>query len=285
MNHSPATNLPSRNYQWESPPAIPVLSNDEVHVWQAGLDEENVTVLEILLCGEERARAGRFRFDRQRKDFIVSRGLLRIILAKYLNTHPGHILFEYSKFGKPSIRRPSRDKIEFNVAHSDGLALYAVTRDREIGIDLERLKPFLLDERTVAECLTTAEVRLLRSLPGNERERFFFECWTRKESYLKARGVGLMSPPNQIETCLPSEPSAVTGITENHEQKRQVGWSFRNPPPIPAFAAALVVEGSGARFNYWMLGDYKYFGRGPETEVFGKPRTPHHTDLCLPGSY
>lgn len=258
MNQSsPATNLSSRNYQWESPPAIPVLSSNEVHVWQAGLDEANATVLEIFLSDEERARAGRFRFHRQRKEFIVGRGLLRIILAKYLNTHPGQLGFEYSRFGKPAVRRPSGDRIRFNVAHSDGLALYAVTRDREIGIDLEHITPFDLDERTVAECLTAAEVGLLKSLPGNERKRFFFECWTRKESYLKARGVGLMSPPNQIETCLASEPYAATGIIQNHEEEKQTGWSFRNPPPIPAFAAALVVEGSGARFNYWMLADSK----------------------------
>jgi 4'-phosphopantetheinyl transferase len=253
MNQSPATNWSSRNCEWESPPAFPVLSNDEVHVWQAGLDEENAADLEILLSDEERARAGRFRVRRQRKDFIVARGLLRIILAKYLNTHPGQLAFEYSQFGKPSVRQPSSDNIRFNVAHSDGVALYAVTRNREIGIDLERIKPFLLDERTVAECLTATEVRLLKSLPAKERQRFFFECWTRKESYLKARGVGLMSPPNQIETCLPSEPSAATGFTEYHEQERQAGWSFQDPPPIPAFAAALVVEGSGARSNYWRL--------------------------------
>ena len=145
-----------------------------------------------------------------------------------------------------------RDNIRFNVAHSDGVALYAITRDREIGIDLERIKPFPLDERTVAECLTPTEVTMLESLPNTERDKFFFACWTRKESYLKARGVGLMSPPNQIETCLTSGFTA-TGVTENHEKERQAGWSFQDPPPIPAFAAALVVEGSRARSRYWRL--------------------------------
>ena len=94
MYQSPATKLPSRNDRWEpTPPGIPMLSNDEVHVWQAGLDEERSTALEIFLSDEERARAGRFLSRRAGKEFIVARGLLRIILAKYLNKHPGQLDF------------------------------------------------------------------------------------------------------------------------------------------------------------------------------------------------
>jgi len=255
MNRLPATNLPLGNFRWESPPALPVLSNDEVHVWQARLRQENATDMEIFLSEAERARAGRIRLHRQRKEYIVTRGLLRSILAKYLNTHPGELDFGYSRFGKPSIRSASGENITFNVAHSDGMALYAITRKREIGIDLERINPSLLDDRTVAECLTSTEVRVMTSLPVKEREKFFFECWTRKESYLKARGVGLMVPPNQIETCLRLVRPMATRFTEILEDERQAGWSFQEPPPIPGFAAALVVEGSSARSTYWRLRD------------------------------
>ena len=257
MYQSRATNMPLRESQWGSPPAVPVLADGEVHIWQAGLEEEKTTVLKTFLSDEEWSRAARFRSHRPRNEFIVARGQLRIILAKYLNMPPAQVGFEYSHFGKPSIHGPSRGKIKFNVAHSDGVALYAIARDREIGIDLERIKPFSFDERTVAECLTAEEIRILMSLPSDEGKKFFFECWTRKESYLKACGVGLMSPPNQIETCRISERSAAIWEIEACQAEKQAAWAFQDIPPIPGYASAVVVEGTAARFDYWLFGGKK----------------------------
>ena len=169
-----------------------------------------------------------------------------------LEINPAEIRFENSIYGKPSICGAADNKIKFNLSHSDGLAIYAVTSEREIGIDLERITPFLLDERTVSECLTLMEIAKLRMLPINLREQFFFDCWTRKESYLKAVGEGLMVSPNQIETTLFSE-SSTAGVIKNGDKVRQIHRSFQNLPPIPGYAAALVVEGSDVRLRFWLM--------------------------------
>ena len=248
--------LPSTRFSWCFPPAVPVLGGDGVHVWLARLDVGKAAELEEMLSDDEQARAERFRCQRQKKQFIVARGLLRIILGKYLETDPGQLCFEYNMYGKPSICGVSRDNIRFNLSHSDGLAIYVVTDGREIGVDLERIKPFLLDERTVARCLTPREITHLQTLSGNARVRFFFHCWTRKEAYLKACGEGLMLPPNQIETSLFLEFSAV-GVIKNAYETRPSRRSFQNLPPIPEYAAALVVEGSKAQLRFWLLPDAK----------------------------
>ncbi len=248
-NRRQAINLPSTRSSWCFPPAVPVFGSDEVQVWLARLDEEKAAGLEKILSDDERARAERFRFQRQKKQFIVARGFLRIILGKYQEIDPDQVCFEYSMHGKPSICGTSRDKIRFNLSHSDGLALYAVTNGREIGVDLERIKPFLLDERTVFECLTSSEIRQLRTLPIKLRENFFYDCWTRKESYLKAIGKGLMLPPNQIETSLFTESAAAEDFKTENESR----WLFQNLPPIPEYAAALVVEGSNIQTSFWLF--------------------------------
>ncbi|CAN5228390.1 4'-phosphopantetheinyl transferase superfamily protein [soil metagenome] len=249
-NRLKATRLSLSRPSWSLPPAVPVIGNDEIQVWMARLDDENAAGLKEILSDAERARAERFRSQPQRNRWIVARGILRIILGKCLEISPDKVSFEYSMYGKPSIFAASRAKIRFNLSHSDGLALYAVTSGREIGVDLERLQPFLLDARTIAECLTPLERERLQILPDNDRERFFFDCWTRKESYLKALGEGLMVSPNQIETTLFSESS---GVIKNGDKVRQIHHSFQNLPPIPGYAAALVVEGSDVRLRFWLM--------------------------------
>ena len=246
--------LPSTRFSWCSPPAVPVVGSGEAQVWLARLDEGKAAGMEEILSDDERARAERFRFQRQKKQFVVARGFLRIILGKYLNMGPDEICFEYDRYGKPSICGASGTKIKFNLSHSGGLALYAVSGGREIGVDLEQIKPFLLDERTIAECLTPRESRRLQALSGRERERFFFDCWTRKESYLKARGEGLTVSPNQIESSLFSE-SPAAGLIKSDCKIRQTPWSFQNLPPIAEYSAALAVEGCDVRLKFWLFPD------------------------------
>jgi 4'-phosphopantetheinyl transferase len=249
-----AISLPLTRASWSLPPAAPLIGNNEAQVWLARLDEEKAAGLMRILSDDERARAERFRTQRQKKQFVVARGLLRIILGKYLGISPDQVCFEYNMYGKPSICGTLRAKIKFNLSHSDGLALYAVSGGREIGVDLERIKPFLLDERTIAECLTPLESKRLQTLSGIKRERFFFDCWTRKECYLKACGKGLMTPPNQIETAFFLEASATSAI-KNAAEIRQARRSFQNLPPIPEYAAALFVEGNDVRLRFWLFPD------------------------------
>jgi len=231
---------------WFSATEIPRLENDEAHVLLARLDEEKAAPLEQTLSNDERARAERFRFERDKKHFIVARGLLRKILGKYLNENPRLIRFEYNKFGKPSIAGESQTAIRFNLSHSDGLALYAVSRGRQIGVDVERIKPSLIEDEMLSQVFTSKEIAHFQNLNGNERNTFFFDCWTRKEAYLKACGSGLSLPANQIETLFSSQFSA------QFANSQQTSFSLQNLPSISGYAAALAVEGNSPRVRFWL---------------------------------
>ena len=236
---------------WNFPPANLKLESGEVHIWLAQLDKvENAVEFEQMISEDERVRADRFRFDLHRKQFVAARGFLRIILGKYLQTNPRQLYFKYNKYGKPAMGEEYQSAIEFNLSHSDNLALYAVAFNREIGIDLERLKPSWIEEAMVFQCLTPQETAHFQSLPENERNLYFFDCWTRKEAYLKACGNGLSLPVNQIETSLSSEFSM--SLLRGDSASRPTFGSFQTLPSIPGYAAALAVEGTDPQLKFWM---------------------------------
>lgn len=242
------------HFEWQfSPPSDLRLNAGEVHVWLAQLNEENAAELERVISDDERARAERFRFELHKKQFVAARGALRIILGKYLKTSPRQLRFKYNKYGKPSIDGEFTSAIKFNLSHSDGLALYAFGRDREIGIDLERIRASFADEGLAAQCLTPLETARFRTLSGRERDLFFFDCWTRKEAFLKACGNGLSSPANKIETSFLSEfPTSFSETdSSSNAELGHLSLSFQKLPPVPGYAAALAVEGINPQLKCW----------------------------------
>lgn len=249
-NRTPLLALPANDAAWSLPPEDVRLKSGEAHVWLARLDEQAAAESERLLSGDERIRAERFRFAPDRKRFVAARALLRVILGKYLQTNPRRIRFEYNEYGKPFLNRETLSSIKFNLSHSDDSALYAFTDGREIGIDIERIKPSFVDEAMLSQCLTHREIARFRTLPKTERDLFFFDCWTRKEAYLKARGSGLSLPANEIETSHLSEsPNA---FFENDAESRLLRRSFQKLPSIPGCAAALAIEGGNPQLKFWL---------------------------------
>ena len=230
-----------------------MLDNNEVHVWRASLDltASHVQILQQTLAPDERARAERFYFQKDRAHFIVARGLLRVILGRYLDRPPDQLRFCYNSNGKPALAKEfNRDTLCFNLSHSHGLALFAVTRGRELGVDLERVRPHLADEQIAERFFSPREVAMLRALPTNMRTEAFFNCWTRKEAYIKARGEGLSFPLDQVDVSLaPGEPVALLSAkADPHEASR---WSLQELAPGPSYAAALAVEGHDWRLRCW----------------------------------
>jgi 4'-phosphopantetheinyl transferase len=227
-----------------------MLGSDEVHVWRASLDLEASCVQSLLstLSEEERVRAERFCFQKDREHFIVARGLLRAILGRYLDMQPSQLRFCYSPYGKPTLTRESGgDMLQFNLSHSHRLALVAVTRGREIGVDLEYIRPEP-DLISLAErFFSPREVAVLCALPANMQTEAFFNCWTRKEAYLKAKGFGLSIPLSQFDVSLaPGEPAAL--LSTNWDTQEASRWSLRELNPGPGYVAALTVLG-----HHWWL--------------------------------
>ncbi|MEP7273252.1 MAG: 4'-phosphopantetheinyl transferase superfamily protein [Acidobacteriota bacterium] len=227
---------------------------NEVHIWRVPLDRSEGELGELLslLDADERTRASSFHFERDRLHFTAARGLLRIALGRYLGLHPSLVAFRYSSHGKPSLDGDAGERVRFNISHSHGLALFAFTLERAVGIDLEMIRPGPADETIAENYFTPAEVDSLRSLPRDERDRGFFNCWTRKEAYLKARGDGLSLPLDHFEVTLaPHEPVRVRHIVEATRDERN--WKLVSLSAGDGFVAALVVEGDDWEARWWSL--------------------------------
>jgi 4'-phosphopantetheinyl transferase len=238
---------------WDIAPKTPVLSHDEVHVWCAELDQTDYKMhdLQQILDGNERARAARFYFKRDRDHFIVAHGLLRIILSRYLNIEPANLRFCYSPYGKPILAEEfDAARLRFNLSHSHGLVLYAVTRGREIGIDIEYIRRDLAFERIAERFFSSREVAALHVVPTGRKVDAFFNCWTRKEAYIKARGEGLSLALDQFDVSLtPGEPATLLStVGDPYERNR---WSLRELDLALGYVGALAVEGHDWRLKCW----------------------------------
>ena len=213
---------------WAPPPAVLTLGEDEVHVWRAELTSGGDAT---ELDAEERERAARFRFERDRASFIASHSALRRILSRYVGCPPAALRFARAELGKPSIDGPVR----FSMAHSGGLALYAIAH-REVGVDVEQIR-LEMDVKGIAErFLPAVEALELASLEPGARQRAFFRLWTRREAYLKARGIGLsgvgetIGPTWVIRDLDPGEGYAGAVALET-PQPRIVTWAYRPTAP------------------------------------------------------
>lgn len=239
--------------RWDQPPENPTLLQDDVHVWCASLDQPLLKVQKLAqtLNGEERLRAERFYFDQDRKRFIVARGLLRTLLGYYMGTEQRHLQFRYNAQGKPSLDETAHgESIRFNLARSYGLALYAFTLNREIGVDLEGMRLFSETERIADRFFSDQEKVVFHALAEYEKQEAFFRYWTCKEAYIKAYGEGLTQPLDHIDISLvPGEPATLLSI--NGDAQMASRWSLQELKPASGFAAALVVEGYGYHLACW----------------------------------
>jgi 4'-phosphopantetheinyl transferase len=237
--------------QWEAPPAKVIATNDEVHVWRIALQEKLAPRLRSILSPDECARADRFHFPRDRNRFIVARGSLRTILGVYLKQKPDHLSFSYSQFGKPALAaHPDAHELSFNLSHANELALLAVTSGRAIGVDIEFIRPEFASAEIAERFFSSHEVAELRALPGETQREAFFNCWTRKEAYIKAIGEGLSLPLNQFHVSL--APGSAAALLGNLKDAAEVSrWSLQELDPGPEYVAAVAVEGRGWKLRCW----------------------------------
>ncbi|MFB3787162.1 MAG: 4'-phosphopantetheinyl transferase superfamily protein [bacterium] len=215
-----------------------------VHVWRERLDrpEAEKDRLYTLLSPDERERAARFRFARDRDSYIVARGRLRHILSGYLDWNPNQIRFTYSPAGKPALDKDLEPGgIQFNLAHSYRRVVYSITRNRRVGVDLEYR--YARTAQTVVEgYFAPGEKVRYERLSPEARETAFFVWWTRKEAFLKALGMGLSIPLDQFEVSLaPEEPAAVCWTGWNPSEAGR--WRLLDLEVAADYAGALAVEG------------------------------------------
>ena len=225
-------------------PDRPLLEGRDVHLWRVSLDQPPAIVERFsqLLAVDERARAARFHFERDRHHFIVARGCLRTILARYLEIAPLKIQFTYTPYGKPELSTsPSQaQSLNFNLAHSGGFALYGFTHVGEIGVDLEHVRPEFAGDDIARRFFSSDEVARLSELHANVRHEAFFNCWTRKEAFIKAKGIGLSLPLDQFDvTMAPGEPATL--LRTRWDENEAGRWSLKAIDVGPGYVAAVAV--------------------------------------------
>jgi 4'-phosphopantetheinyl transferase len=229
------------------------LDDNEVHVWRSELDlsEEELGKLAKTLALDEQARAARFRFPGDRGRFIVARGVLREILARYLDRDPAKLQFCYAPFAKPALASNSGvEGLRFNVSHSHGFALYAVSFRRELGVDLERMRTNFQWEPIAKRFFSPEEIDALNSVPRGLKYEAFLNCWTRKEAFVKGRGGGVSLRLDRFSVSLiPGDP--VVSLKTEDDPLEASRWRLVPLAPWSGCVAALAAEGRNWQLKCW----------------------------------
>ncbi len=237
--------------EWKSPsPGLP-LGPEDLHVWRAALDQPEAVRQRLYeyLAADEQARANRFYFQRDRRRFIVGRAVLRTILGAYMQSAPGELVFEAGPLGKPFL---AGSPLHFNASHSNELALVAVTRGQDVGIDVEyAYRPLDDADQLVERNFSSAERLAYSAIPPAERQAAFFRCWTRKEAFIKAIGEGLSHPLDRFDVAFaPGQPAAILSIDGEPEAAQQ--WTLTSLELDGGYTCAVALLGRAWRLAGWL---------------------------------
>ena len=230
---------------------------NEIHIWRAVLDQPQDIIqrLSTWLAVDEKKRADCFRFEQDCRRYIVGRGVLRGLLAHYLSSTPERVQLSYGPNGKPFLADVcNKENLCFNLSHSEGYALFAFTQDREIGVDIEYVHAFGEMEEIAKGFFSSDEHLALKTLSKAEKKTTFFNFWTRKEAFVKAVGMGLSHPFDQIDVSqCPGRP--VLAMKNDRCSGKESLWSIHDLNAVPGFAAAFAVEGRNFSLQCWQWSD------------------------------
>jgi 4'-phosphopantetheinyl transferase len=232
---------------WTTPPDSLNLEGHHVDVWRLSLNllADSVKLIESTLSADEEKRAARFHFQVDKNRFIVAHGVLRKILGRYLHYDPAELTFSLNQYGKPALINST---LEFNLSHSGDFALIAVTLGRKVGVDVERIRQGISSHVIAQQYFSKAEVAELQSLPFEQREAAFFTCWTRKEAYIKAQGLGLSLPLESFDVSLtPGQPAILRATRPDPQESAR--WTLLSLDVDQNYKGALAVEGTDLDFR------------------------------------
>lgn len=242
---------------WRARRPVRGLPAHTIHVWRASLDVAPPVAARLhgTLSADEAARAARFAFQRDRAHFVAARGLLRAILGRYLELPPGDLRFANNRYGKPAIASETAGQpIQFNLSHSHGVALFAVSRGGQLGVDIELVRTEPVCEQIAARFFAPGESSQLATVPLCQRQWAFFTCWTRKEAYIKARGDGLSRPLDSFEVSVrPGEPARLLCTYDDASDAER--WSIVELAPGEGYVGALAAEGRDHTVLCWQYLD------------------------------
>jgi 4'-phosphopantetheinyl transferase len=229
---------------WRTAARAPALPDGAVHVWRLHVRDGagDLNSLRRLLSAEEVNRAARFAFERDRCRFITVHGVLRRILAGYTGSSPESLCFASNSFGKPHLldRGAAAPRVNFNLSDAGDLALYAIARGAEVGVDVEKVRP--IEHLEIAErFFSSREAEALSGLPPDRQLPAFYTCWTRKEAYIKGRGAGLRIPLGEFSVPLSADLEAGK-VHSAAGEPECAKWRLYGLDPGEGYVAALAVN-------------------------------------------
>lgn len=238
---------------WLAPPETPLPRPDEIHIWRFYLDQPAAYRQQVrpFLAADEEARAVRFVFEAHRHAFVVARGALRRILGLYLDCHPAEVAFTYNKHGKPALV-PAQNlaDLQFNLSHSGRIALLAVTQQHPLGVDVEQWRPDVANDEMAKFTFSEREYQTWLALPMVQQAAGFYSCWTRKEAFIKAHGLGLALDLKTFDIELhPNKPAQLHAFRTNPAEVGQ--WQLQDIPIDEGYSAAVAVKAHGWQLHLW----------------------------------
>lgn len=232
---------------------------NEVHIWAVDIDQWKISCnkAEQMLPKSEREKSERFRFEILKTRYINSHYLLRTLLGMYIGIDYFDQEFHINNYGKPFLKNThAEDSIYFNISNSENVCVFACTKDGDLGVDVEKIHDLPDMDRIVERLFSQEENKIFHSLPEHTKKTSFFKYWTRKEALLKAMGVGLSFPADQINVL---SGQADTSIIKSNAMDEKTDWTFQDIDVFEGFAAALALKGNHtglrARLRYVKFGD------------------------------
>jgi 4'-phosphopantetheinyl transferase len=229
------------------------LPRGEVHIWTASLDLPALAVWKLYetLDADEKKKAERFHFEKDRRRFVTAHAILRNLLGLYPGVKPEAVRFRHGEFGKPALSAEFAEaNLYFNLSHSQRIALYGFSRGCEIGVDVEYMRDISEMERIVEGFFSIRENEIFRSLPESQKKEAFFNGWTCKEAFIKALGDGLSLPLDKFHVSLvPGESGKLLGI--EGDSKEASHWCIRDLQPAHNYAGAFAVKGDIFQTKRW----------------------------------
>jgi 4'-phosphopantetheinyl transferase len=227
------------------------LTTAEIHLWLTFCDEitgeHQYSAYQELLNTAEKQQEQRFYFVRDRRRYLTTRALVRTVLSRYLSIHPKEWIFSTNAYGRPNIvNLPAQDAcLSFNVSHTQGLIVLGVTKRRALGVDVENLCARGASREMAVRYFAPQEVAVLNAVPPHEQQYRFYEYWTFKEAYLKARGMGFSLPLDKVSFHYPNNDAVEMEIDPElaDDSARWQFWQFR---PAPEYLVAVCAERVGA---------------------------------------
>lgn len=236
---------------WKDPPQKSTINSQEVHLWKINLDQSPINIKDgfKILNQDEKIKAQKFHFEKHQHRFIIARSTLKRILSFYLSLPPEAIEFQYNDYGKPElVDYLNNQQLQFNLSHSENLAIYAITSYHLIGVDVEYIRPMPDAENLAKRFFAYQEFEQISYLPTTKKDKEFFTLWTAKEAYLKAIGKGLSGGLETVKVSS-DEPRKFINLPEiNHTT-----WTLLSFVPQVNYLAAMAVQENRQVNHYFQL--------------------------------